>query len=166
MIYSWTAEIKKARNIVGWYTLAASAKGAVPVPTSSTAIVANNTFMINHVSAAMQQQVRLKDVAASIGVVSTLNMVGRTVFVEGAKALSWGTGSWWALAGLSAFGASTAAGQTYVIGLMTIEICKNGGRPVDKDDARELIKHAKKTQADFIQHMKREHSFAGSEKTS
>ncbi len=79
---------QRARDIVGWYTLAATAKGAVPVPATSMAIVANNAAMLTHISAVMGQRVKIIDVVMSLGVMCNVNMIGRAIFIEGAKALS------------------------------------------------------------------------------
>jgi hypothetical protein len=132
----------RALDIVGWYTLAAATKGAIPVPATSLAIVANNGFMLTHICAVMGQNVGVMDVLVSVGVMQCFNSVGRTVFVEGAKLLGWGTGSWWAFFGLSALGATTAGLQTYTVGLISIEICKNGGQPIDKSLTSQLIEFA------------------------
>lgn len=147
-------KLNRARDIVGWYTLAAAASGAVPVPASSVAIVANNGFMIAHVNAAMGSTVTWQGVVASLGMAGTLNIAGRTVFIEGAKALSWGTGSFWALVGLSALGATTAGLQTCVIGLIAIEMAKNGGSPVDHETTGDIVATAKASFVDFVAEMK------------
>jgi hypothetical protein len=144
----------RARDIVGWYTLGAGATGAVPVPATSAAIVANNGFMLAHISTAMGKSVAWDDVLKSLGVAGTLNIAGRAVFVEAAKALGWGTGSVWALAVLSAIGATTAALQTYVIGLIAIEICKNGGAPIGPGDAAKVVEAAKESLGNFTAEMK------------
>ena len=116
--------LQRARNIVGWYTLVASVSGTVPIPASSFAIVANNVFMIAHIVAVIGQEVTWSNVIGSFRILNTLNFAGRLVFIEAAKALSWGTGSLWALAGLCAVGATTAGLQTYTIGLIGTEIAK------------------------------------------
>lgn len=146
--------INKARNIVGWYTLAASAKGAVPIPAASVAIVGNNTYMISHVGVAMGETVHWQDVAASFGIMAGVNMIGRSVFIEGAKALSWGTGSFWALAGVSALGASTAALQTYLVGTITIQMCLNGGAALERAQAKRVISNARGDYKAFVAEMK------------
>jgi hypothetical protein len=145
---------KRAREIVGWYTLAATGVGAVPVPATSVAIVANNGFMLAHVGATMGSVVTWEGVVSSLGVAGTLNIAGRTVFVEAGKALGWGTGSLWALAALSAVGASTAGLQTYILGLIAIEICRNGGQPIDAKQAARVIATGKETLSDFVAEMK------------
>jgi hypothetical protein len=145
---------RRAREIVGWYTLAATGTGAVPLPAASVAIIANNGFMLAHVGATMGSVVTWEGVVASLGIAGTLNVAGRTVFVEAGKALSWGTGSLWALAGLCAAGATTAGLQTYILGLIAIEMCQNGGRPLDSNQAAQIIATAKETLGDFISEMK------------
>ena len=147
-------KINTARNIVGWYTLAASAKGAVPVPAASVVIVGNNTYMITHIGAVMGKTVHWQDVAASLGAMAVVNMFGKTVFIEGAKFLSWGTGSFWALAGVSALGASTAALQTYLVGTITIEMCINGGVALKRTQAKKVISNATSNYKAFVTEMK------------
>ncbi|KUM53477.1 hypothetical protein [Rheinheimera sp. EpRS3] len=137
-------KISDAKDIIGWYTVAATAKGAVPVPATSLAIIANNGFMIAHVSSQLGIITTWDSVLTSLGVAGTLNVAGRAIFIEAAKALSWGTGNAWAAIALSAVGASTAGLQTYIIGLLTIQISKNGGKPITQKEASEVIDGAKK----------------------
>jgi hypothetical protein len=121
---------------------------------ASTAIVANNGFLIAHLNGVMGTSVTWRGVAASLGVAGTLNIAGRQVFIEGAKALAWGTGSLWALVGLSALGASTAALQTYVIGLIALEIAKSGGEPLDATTTATVFDSAKASLDGFMKEMK------------
>ena len=146
--------IEKVRSIVGWYTVAASATGAVPIPASSLAIVANNGFMMAHVSAALGAPVQWATVVTSLGVAGTLNVAGRAVFIEAAKALAGGTGSIWAAAALSAVGAGTAGLQTYVIGLLAIEIARRGGRPLTETESAAILAKAKETYEGFLSEMR------------
>lgn len=146
--------IDRARNIVGWYTLAASATGAVTIPASSLAIVANNGFMMAHVSAALGGPVQWQTVVASLGVAGTLNVAGRAVFIEAAKALAWGTGSFWAAVALSSVGAGTAGLQTYVVGLLAIEIARHGGHPLSEAEAAAILDKAKGTYGTFLREMR------------
>ena len=141
-------------DIVGWYTLAATATGAVPVPASSLAIVANNGFMIAHISAKIGAPVTWSTVLSSLGLAGTMNIAGRSVFIEAAKTLSWGTGSIWAAAALSAIGASTAGLQTYVVGLLAIEIARRGGVPLQQDLASVIISDAKRNYKAFLEQMR------------
>lgn len=151
---STDARLERAREIVGWYTLVASGTGAVPLPASSAAIIANNGFMLAHVGAVMGSEISWATVGSSLGIAGTLNVAGRTIFIEGAKSLSWGTGSVWALVGLSALGATTAALQTYAVGLIAIEICKNGGAPIDTAAAAHVYDSAKQSLQDFVAEMR------------
>jgi len=151
-----TADNKqRALEIIGWYTLVATGTGAVPVPATSAAIVANNGFMLAHVGLTMGSTVTWQGVLGSLGIAGTLNIAGRAVFVEAAKALSWGSGNLWALAALSAVGASTAGLQTYIVGLMAIEMCQNGGQPIDVAEAAAVIATAKEEYPGFIAEMKK-----------
>jgi hypothetical protein len=147
--------IEKANGIVAYYTLAAAATGAVPVPAASGAIIAENGFMLTHIASALSVKVSIATVVESLGIAGTLNIVGRNLFIEGAKLLSWGTGSIWALAALAAFGATTAGVQTYIIGRMAIEIGKNGGKPLLPEFSGRIIEDCKKTYDSFVSDWKK-----------
>ena len=143
-------QMAKAKEIVAYYTLAASATGAVPVPASSAAIVAQNGVMLTHIASALGVEITVSDILSSIGIAGSANIVGKNLFIEGAKALSWGTGSVWAAAALSALGATTAGVQTYIIGCITIEIAKNEGKALTKNNAQILIENSKSSYDSFI----------------
>ncbi|HAS6217576.1 TPA: hypothetical protein I7172_22130 [Vibrio vulnificus] len=147
-------QINNAKEVVAYYTLAASATGAVPVPSASVAIVAENGLMIAHIESKLGQEIDVSTVLASLGMVGTLNVVGRNVFIEGAKLLSWGTGSAWALAALSALGATTAGVQTYIIGMLAIEIGKNGGKKLSSTHAEKVINQSKSSYSEFTSEWK------------
>ncbi len=136
-------KIADAKEVIAYYTLAASGTGAVPVPAASAAIMAQNGVMIAHVASKMGIKIDAATVISSLGITGSLNVVGRNLFIEGAKLLSWGTGSVWALAALSALGAATAGVQTYIIGMLAIEICKNNGKALSSEKAGAVIDHAK-----------------------
>ncbi|MEZ6855019.1 hypothetical protein [Halodesulfovibrio aestuarii] len=136
-------QISEAKKVIAYYTLAASSTGAVPVPASSAAIIAENGFMLAHIASKLGQPIEMTDVISALGIAGGLNIVGRNVFIEGAKLLSWGTGSLWAMAGLSALGASTAGLQTYMIGMLAIEIGKNNGQALSAHAASKVRSEAK-----------------------
>jgi len=140
----------KAESIVAWYTLAAAATGAIPVPAASAAVVAENGAMISHVASAMGVPISVGTVLESVGVMGVANIVGRQLFIEGARLLSWGTGSVWALAALSALGAGTAGVQTYIIGRLAIEISKNGGQCLTVLKSAKVIADSKNTYDAFV----------------
>jgi uncharacterized protein (DUF697 family) len=144
------SEIEKATKFVAYYTGLAAGTGAVPVPASSAAIVAQNGAMLAHISSALGTPIDISVVIKSIGFMGGVNMIGRNFFIEGAKLLSWGTGSFWAAVALSALGASTAGIQTYIIGLIAIEIGKNGGRSLDTVMAKKITKEAKNNYSSFL----------------
>lgn len=148
-------QIKSATEVVAYYTLAAAGTGAVPVPAASAAIVAENGLMITHIAGKLGQTIDISTVISSIGITGTLNVVGRNLFIEGARLLSWGTGSIWALATLSAFGASTAGLQTYIIGMLAIEIGKNNGHRLTSEISDKIIRQAKNTYKSFKQEWKK-----------
>jgi uncharacterized protein (DUF697 family) len=140
----------RAESIVAWYTLAAATTGAIPVPAASAAIVAENGAMISHIASTMGIPISVGTVLESVGMMGVANMVGRQLFIEGAKLLSWGTGSVWALAGLSALGAGTAGLQTYIIGRLGIEIAKNGGQCLSSLKSAKVIADSKNTYDTFV----------------
>lgn len=149
------SQIEEATSVVAYYTVAASVTGAIPVPASSGAIIAENAAMIGHVAAKLGQEITWEKIVGSMGLTATLNVAGRALFIEGAKLLSWGTGSIWAMIGLSAFGASTAGLQTYIIGMLAIEIGKNGGEPLDTDTASKVAEDCKKSYDSFSEEWKK-----------
>ena len=142
-------QIHAAKEVVAYYTLAAAGTGAVPVPAASVAVVAENGVMITHIASKLGQEIDLSTVISSISIAGTLNVVGKSLFIEGARLLSWGTGSIWALAALSAFGASTAGVQTYMTGMLAIEIGKNNGHRLPPEISGNIIKEAKRTYDSF-----------------
>jgi len=79
--------------------------------------------------------VTLETVARSLGMAGTLNMLGRAVFVEAARAMGWFAGPA-GVAGVSALGATTAEIQTWVVGRLAIEIARNEGLPLAPAVAR------------------------------
>jgi len=148
-------KIQKSTEIVAYYTLAASATGAVPVPAASATIVAENGIMLAHLADALGlSSITVGTVASSMKVAGSLNLIGRTLFIEGAKLLSWGTGSWWAAIMLSGLGASTAGVQTYIIGKIAIEIGKNHGKPLKRREGGRIIEEAKTDYDAFVFHWK------------
>lgn len=142
-------QITDAKEVIAYYTLAASGTGAIPVPAASAAIMAQNGVMIAHIASKMGIKIDAATVISSLGITGSLNVVGRNLFIEGAKLLSWGTGSVWALAALSALGAATAGVQTYIIGMLAIEICKNNGKSLSVDRAGAIIEQAKDSYEGF-----------------
>lgn len=146
--------VKKARNILAKYTLAASATGALPVPAASGAIVAENAGMIAQIAAVMGEEISVSKVVSSIGTVGMINFVGRSVFIEVGKLLSWGTLNPWAAVALSGAGSATAGIQTYVVGLLAIEIGKTGGDILEQKAAKKVIGSAKTTYGQFVEKAK------------
>ncbi len=131
-----------AEEILVGFTVTAAATGAIPVPGASAAIIAENAVMVNAVASAMGVEVSLATVTASLGAVAGINVIGRTVFVEGARLLGWFAGPL-GVAGVCALGATTAAIQTWVLGQLTIAICENGGRELPKQVAEQVAEDAK-----------------------
>lgn len=123
------------------FTAAVGATGAIPVPAASLAICGETAVMVNTIASAMGIPVSPKTVAMSLGKVWIANAFGRAVFVEGARALGWLTGPL-GVAGVSALGAFTAALQTWVIGELTIAICKVGGRVLTPEEAEDVVSGA------------------------
>ncbi len=144
----------RAEKKLAQCVLAASATGAIPVPATSVALIAENTVMISDIASIFEIQIDLHIVMESFSIVGVLNLIGREVFVEGAKLLAWGTGSVWAAAGLVALGATTAGVQTYMIGRLVIAICKNNGEPLNKKQASEIFKDAQTSYNSFSEKWK------------
>lgn len=143
-------QLNEAKEVVAYYTLAATATGAIPVPAASVAIAAQNGVMIAHVASAVGVEITVANIIESMGLAATLNVVGRNLFIEGAKLLSWGTASIWAAVALSALGATTAGVQTYIIGRIAIEIGKNGGKPLAASYTSKIIDDCKETYDSFV----------------
>ncbi|AZS77612.1 DUF697 domain-containing protein [Achromobacter spanius] len=118
---------QQATAVLRKYVMAAIATGAIPVPAASAAIIAENALMVNHIAGAYGSKISVADIAKSIGLLGSANLAGRAVFVEAARLLSWGAAFTGAPALVSAIGAGTAGLQTYLIGLVAIEIAKQGG---------------------------------------
>ncbi len=144
----------RARNIIIAYTAAAMVKGAIPVPASSALIVANNAALFHHIQSIFGVPFSLGAVAGSIPTAALMNVAARTVFVEGARALSWGTGMPWGSVLVSGLGATTAAVQTATVGLIAMAVAENGGRPLSQAEQEsvlapltELLKDARNARA-------------------
>ncbi len=147
-------QINNAKEVVAYYTLAATGTGAIPVPAASAAIIAENGLMIAHIASKLGQAIDIQTVITSLGISGSLNIVGRNLFVEGAKLLSWGAGSIWAIAALSALGATTAGVQTYILGMLSIEIGKNNGEALTQEKASLVIEKAKNNYDSFTNEWK------------
>ena len=147
-------QINNAKEVVAYYTLAATGTGAIPVPAASAAIIAENGLMIAHIASKLGQVIDIQTVITSLGISGSLNIVGRNLFVEGAKLLSWGAGSIWAIAALSALGATTAGVQTYILGMLSIEIGKNNGETLTQEKASLVIEKAKNNYDSFTNEWK------------
>jgi uncharacterized protein (DUF697 family) len=143
-------QIDNATKIVAYYTLAATATGAVPVPAASAVIVAESASMLAHIASVLGIAIDISTVLESLTLMGTLNVLGRTLFIEGARLLSWGTGSIWAFPALSVFGATTAGVQTYIIGRLAIEIGKNQGNPLNPSKANSIVDEAKRNYLVFF----------------
>ena len=143
-------QIESAKEVLAYYTLLASGTGAIPIPAASGAIIAQNGIMFGHLASALGAEIRISSIIESIGIAGSLNVAGRTFFIEGAKLLSWGTGSVWALAALSVLGATTAGVQTYVLGRIAIEVGKNDGQALVPSATAKVIEQAKKGYEAFV----------------
>lgn len=143
-------QLKDAKEIVAFYTLAAAATGAIPVPAASAAVVAENSAMLAHIASVLGVEISVATLIESMGFAASINVVGKNFFIEGAKLLSWGTASFWAAAALSALGASTAGVQTYMLGRIAIEIGKNSGKPLSTSRTATLIEDCRNTYDSFV----------------
>jgi uncharacterized protein (DUF697 family) len=129
---------KHVRN----FTLAAMATGAIPVPATSLAIVAENVALLSAVAAEYGLQVSLGTIIASMGPATAANAVGRAVFVEAARVMGWFAGPF-GVAGVSTLGAATASLQTWVFGQVAIAVCENGGIELAERVRRGVIESAR-----------------------
>ncbi len=132
-----------ANAILKKYVLAACATGAVPVPAVSAAIIAENSLMINQIASLYGCEISLSNITASIGLMGSVNLVGRTVYIEAARALSWGGIFFGAPILISALGAATAGLQTYLIGLVAIESAKRGGKILPSNVVKGIFQKGK-----------------------
>jgi len=132
---------ERAEEILLAFVAAAAVTGAIPVPASSAAIVAQNAAMVNVVAAEMGVPVSLTTVAISLGPVGMINLIGRAVFVDAAKALGWFAGPF-GVAGICLLGATTAGLQTWVLGQLVIAICEHGGMALPRQLAAEVMENA------------------------
>ncbi len=148
------SNLDRATEIVAKYTLVASATGAIPVPAASAAVVAENAVMIAQIADAMGAPVDVKTVTSSFGIAASINIIGRTLFIEGARLLAWGTASVWAAPTLSALGAATAGIQTYIVGQLAMAICKNNGKALGARATKAIISDAKAGFDDFLAYWK------------
>jgi hypothetical protein len=119
------AQLAHAQRVVWGFTLAAAAKGAIPVPGMSIAIVANNTALIFAVADALGVPISIADVAQFLGTAAAANQVGRRAFVEIARGMGWAAGPF-GVAGVALLGAATGATQTWAVGQAAIAVGRRG----------------------------------------
>ena len=136
------AQIEEARAVVRGFTLLAAGTGAVPVPGASAAILVENAVMFGVVGGTLGVPVTVESVLASLGVFGCLNAAGRQLFMEGARLMRWASGPL-GLPGLCAWGAATAAGQTWALGQLAIAIAiaRNGGVPLPTTATQQVLEN-------------------------
>jgi hypothetical protein len=138
-------------KILARYVVAAAGTGAIPVPLSSAAIVVENAAMIAHFSTVARRPLELKQVLEVLGLTGTLNVFGKTIFLEGAKTLLAFTGAGTPfLVGLCALGAATAGLQTYLLGLTCLAILRSGRDFLTAAEIKRLAVLAKETYEQFL----------------
>lgn len=147
--------IKNAHAIVGRYTAAAAATGALPVPAASAAIVVENGVMLAHLSQELGATISWSTVLRSISLASSMNFVGRMVFIECARLLGWGAGGPLAALAVSGVGATTAGLQTYLIGRVAIAIGENDGREILPAEVERIFEHGRATYDTVLQRHRR-----------
>lgn len=118
---------QQAVAVLTKYVLAAVATGAIPAPATSIALVAENTAMVAHIGSVYGCEISVATLVSSFGLLGSANLFGRAVFVEVARWAGWGAAFVGAPAVVSIAGAATAGLQTYLIGLLAIEMAKQGG---------------------------------------
>jgi len=122
------------------FTAVAAITGAIPVPGSSVAIVAENAVMVNVLAGDMGVPISIETVVTSMGSIALFNQLGRTVFIEGARLLGWALGP-----AICMLGATTAALQTWCLGKLVIAICENGGRVIPRRLAEDVMREARES---------------------
>jgi uncharacterized protein (DUF697 family) len=132
-----------AEGVVYRYTAITALTGAVPIPATTAAIIAENAAMVNEIAGCFGVPISVQTVVGSMGLVGTANAVGRAVFVEGARAMGWFAGPF-GVAGVSALGAATAGVQTFVLGFLAVAIAENGGQALPRPQARTVIEAARR----------------------
>lgn len=136
------ARLEKAEALVTKFTLAAMATGAVPVPAASVAIVGEDAALVALVGDAFGVPVNPAAVVSSLGALGAINLIGKSLFLEGARLFGWGSGGW-SLPAVSTLGAATAGLQTWIVGKLAIAIAQNGGAPLPKALAADVVGAAK-----------------------
>ena len=135
-------QMERAQSIVTKYTVLATGTGAIPLPTASAALLGETAIMIGHLRAVFGCPIELATILEARGAIMAINSLSKALFIDVARALGWGTGNPWAAAALSGFGAMTAGIQTYIIGQLTIEIGKNGGKSITQAVAEKIVAEA------------------------
>lgn len=133
--------VAQARKIVRSFTVVAMATGAIPLPGASVAIVAENGAMIAAMSSELGVEVTLGAVTEALGVAGAVNVIGRAVFVEAARAMGWFAGPF-GVGGIMVLGATAAGLQTWVLGELALAICARGGAPLPPPVARQVLADA------------------------
>lgn len=144
------AQLARAEKVVARYTAIAAVTGAIPVPSASAAVVVENGAMFTELASVLGAEITWSSLVESIGFAGGLNFAGRALFVEGARMLGFGVGGPFAAALVSGLGATTAGVQTYTLGLIAIEIGKNGGEAITGSMVRALIEKAKNGYRAFL----------------
>lgn len=140
---------EKAEKILKKYVGIALATGAITVPAASLAIITENAAMITHLTNCFGKPMNVDAFIKALGVTSTLNIFGKTVFIEIVKIMGLSSGNAWATVALSGVGASTAALQTLIIGKLAIYMAKNGGE-ISQSSVSLLIEESKKIYKDYV----------------
>lgn len=133
----------ESKVVLKKHVLAAAVIGAIPAPAVSGALIAGNCVLLAQISSIYGCPINLGSIAQSMGAVASVNMIGRNVFLEAARCLSWGAAFTGAPVLVSAIGASTAGLQTYLIGLIAIEIGKRGGDPLSVAEVKCIVRSGK-----------------------
>ena len=156
-IVSPAARRPTAEAVVYRYTAIATATGAVPIPATSAAIIAESVAMVNEIAGCFGVPISVQTVVGSMGLIGTVNAVGRGIFVEAARAMGWFAGPA-GVAGVSVLGAATAGIQTFVLGFLAVAIAENGGQSLPPPQARTVIAAARREydQADWDRSPERE----------
>lgn len=135
------SRVHRSRQITARFAVAAAATGAVPVPAVSAAIVAENAALLIAISGVWDKRITTSDVIRALGLMGSVNLIGRALFIELARAMGWAAGPL-GMTGVSILGATTASVQTWVVGEVGMVLARHGGE-VNASAVSEAIRAAK-----------------------
>ncbi len=132
----------RAKDTVARFTLAAAVRGAIPLPGSALATLAEATALVAAIGSIYGHPVNAKlltsELAGSVGSYT----VSRVILLEGARLVSWLAGPLGVTAS-SALCATSLAAQTWELGMLAIAYFERGGVLPSDEEARRIAAAAK-----------------------